>query len=211
MCSYETHSLKRVCDDFIQEFLNCISSSHAVQDLIKKKLKMNIHSIIYFTWDDRLWGPQRRGRWLQKTSQNAPPHRHNDWHRTSAFTFFDIPVYPYKILIQHKLKSADSLKKAEFCRWLCRYTSGDVLVFDTFFFSDEAWFHLDYYKNVPNYGVRSSENSHIFQTVWLYFKKIEVWCAAMNRKCVGGPTFFWDNDYCRCIAWYYSAIYCTFV
>ncbi len=34
---YETHSLKRVCDDFIQEFLNSASSSnHAVLNLITK-------------------------------------------------------------------------------------------------------------------------------------------------------------------------------
>ncbi len=34
---YETHLLKRVCEDFIQEFLNSVSpSSHAILNLIKK-------------------------------------------------------------------------------------------------------------------------------------------------------------------------------
>ncbi len=60
---YETHSLKRVCDDFIQEFLNSVSlSNHAVLNLIFKKSKMNTGSMIYHIQDNHLWWPQRKER-----------------------------------------------------------------------------------------------------------------------------------------------------
>ncbi len=44
-------------------------------------------------------------------------------------------------------------------------------MFDTFFFSDEAWFHLHYYINLQNYCVWSSKNPHIFQTTSLHSQK----------------------------------------
>ncbi len=71
-----------------------------------------------------------------------------------AFTSIEIHIlhsiaYPYKISIQHVLKPPDSPKRAEFCRWVCRYTH---LVVDAFFFSNEAWFHLDGYINMQNYA-----------------------------------------------------------
>ncbi len=67
-----------------------------------------------------------------------------------AFTHADIPYtlfhsLPIKILIQHKLKPADSPKRAEFCWWLCHYVHTNVSVFDIFFFSHKAipfrWLH----------------------------------------------------------------------
>ncbi len=84
-------------------------------------------------------------------------------------------AYPYKISIQHELKPADSLNQMFWL--LCHSKFDDILVFDTFFFNDEAWFHLDDYINMQNYRVRSSENSYIFQTTSLYPQKIGNWAS----------------------------------
>ncbi len=76
--------------------------------------------------------------------------------------------------------------KESFCKWLCRYTCGNVLVFYTFFFSDEARLHLHGYINMQHYWLWSSENHHVFWTTSLHTQRIGVWYAT-SCKCVGGP------------------------
>ncbi len=52
---YETHLLKYVCDDFIQEFSNFVPPpDNAILILIFKNSKTNIHSMIYPDWDNSL-------------------------------------------------------------------------------------------------------------------------------------------------------------
>ncbi len=67
---------------------------------------------------------------------------------------------------------------------------GNVPVFDTFFFNDEAWFHLDSYINTQNYRVWSSKNLHAFQTTSLHPQKIGLWCAMSDKLEVGSIFFF---------------------
>ncbi len=159
----ETHPSKHVRDDFIQEFPNSASPSyHAIINVIKK------HVMIYHTWHDRLWWPQRGWRRLQKMSPNTPDIITTTGtaglqvglsHASTCHTLHFL-AYPYKISIQLEfLKPVDSPKRVEFFQWFCRYVCVDVFVFDTFFFSDEARFHLDGYIEIHKiivFGVRKT-------------------------------------------------------
>lgn len=62
-------------------------------------------------------------------------------------------------------------------------------VFDKFYFSDEAWFHLSGYINSQNFRTWSTENPHTFTETSLHPKKIGVWCAISRTKIIG-PIFF---------------------
>ncbi len=46
---------------------------------------------------------------------------------------------------------------------LCHYACGYFSVFNTFFFSVEAWLHLVHYINTQNYSACSSENPIFFE------------------------------------------------
>ncbi len=157
-----------------------------------------------------LWWPQTRRTIAKNVTEH--PITSSQWlvqqvglsHALTYCTLCFI-TYLYKILIHRELKPGDSTKIAETYRRLHRYTCGDVSVFDTFFFSNEAWLHSDGYINTQNYPVWSSENPHKSHP-----KKIGIW-GAMRRKHVVRPIFLLDSNYCRGIPRYYSAIYCTFV
>ncbi len=88
-------------------------------NLMKKNLKMNILWMIYHTWDDCKWWPQKRGRRLQRMSWNAAPHHQGNWRNGWSFTHIDI-LYTlfhdllYRISVQHELKPADTPKRVEF-------------------------------------------------------------------------------------------------
>ncbi len=63
-----------------------------------------------------------------------------------------------------RIKASWFIGKSEFCGWLCHYTNSDVLVFDTFFFSDELRFHLNGWMHTII--VCDLKNLHVF---WITF------------------------------------------
>ncbi len=67
--------------------------------------------------------------------------------------------FAYKCVLNLR---ADLVKIAEFCQRI-HYHIREVLVFDTFFFRDEAWFHLNSYTNSQNNLVWSSKNPQILR------------------------------------------------
>jgi hypothetical protein len=57
------------------------------------------------------------------------------------------------------------------------------------FLSDEAWFHLQGYKNTQNNRYWNSENRHLTHEVLLQPVKVGVWRAVNARKLLD-PCFF---------------------
>ncbi len=83
------------------------------------------------------------------------------WTKLFAYSWWtnDEPQF-WQTLNEHfaamfELKPVSSPRRAEFCWWLRHFTYSDVLAFDTFFSSDEAWFHLDdyVYSKIIVFGV----------------------------------------------------------
>ncbi len=210
---YETHSLKRVCDDFILEFPNSVSlSNHKILNLIKNFENKHIfNDLPHSGWVSVVISEK-----MKVIAKNDTEHLTTSSqlvkqvglsHTLTYHTLCSI-AYTYQISIQHELKPADSPKRAKFCQRLCHYTCGDVSVFDTFFFSNEVWFHLDRYINGQNYRVWSSENPHFFKQRRCIPKKLMSsvqWVANVKWD-----QLFWENNYCRCIPQYYTAIYSPF-
>ncbi len=96
-------------------------------------------------------------------------------------------AYPYKILIQHKLKLADSPKRANFCSWLHHCTQRDVLVFDTFFrwrLVPFGWLH----KRTKLLCLEFGESSHFSNNVVAFPKN---WRLERHvSQMYGGTNFF---------------------
>lgn len=66
---------------------------------------------------------------------------------------------------------------------------GDGL--DDWYFSDEAWLHLDGYVNSQNSRIWASDNPHVFRETTLHVQKIGVWCVMSRKKIF--ITFFRQN------------------
>ena len=98
-------------------------------------------------------------------------------------------LHPYKVSVVQELKLPDYGKRVNFCNWMLDVIENRPHVFESVFFSDEAYFHLSGYVNSQNYRTRSTENPHQFHQTPLYPQKIGVWCA-ISRTRIVGPIFF---------------------
>jgi transposase len=89
-----------------------------------------------------------------------------------------LQLKPYRVMMHQELKLTDCPKREKFCRWLLSKRLKNGMEFlDNFFFSDEAWFHLDGYVNSQIYRIWSAENPYAYRETRLHPKKIGVWCA----------------------------------
>ncbi len=101
-----------------------------------------------------------------------------------------LKLHPYKVRIVQELQEPDYTKRVRYCRWLRNFvTEHGQSVFDTVWYTDEAWFHLSGYVNSQNNRYWSGENPHRFEETSLHPLKIGVWCA-MSRRRIVGPIFF---------------------
>lgn len=100
-------------------------------------------------------------------------------------------LYPYKISVVPELDPNDPEQRKKYCQWFLTMVplNGDGL--DDWYFSDEAWFHLDGYVNSQNSRIWASVNPHVFSERSLHAQKIGVWCV-MSRKRIF-LTFFHEN------------------
>lgn len=62
-------------------------------------------------------------------------------HTTTYRTMRDL-AFPYKLTVCQELKPVDAPQRVTFVNWLLNFCHNRHSVFDTMFFSDEAWFHL---------------------------------------------------------------------
>ncbi len=97
-------------------------------------------------------------------------------------------AYLYKFSVCHKLKPGDGARRTKFCRRILDFASNEN-VFNKFYFSSEAWFHLSGYINSQNCRTCSATNPHQFMELTLYPPKISVFCA-MSREKIVEPFFF---------------------
>jgi len=95
-------------------------------------------------------------------------------------------LHPYKITAVHELKTGDSAKQVEYCKWFLDFLDreGDDIL-DVTFFTDEAYFHLSGYSNSQNSRVWCAHNPCAFQELPLHDEKI-----GMSRRHIVGPIFF---------------------
>ncbi len=65
----------------------------------------------------------------------------------------ELKVYPYHLSPLQELKPSDYRCRVNFYCWLLHLMDGgnNISIFDTSFYSDDAWFHLDGYINSQNY------------------------------------------------------------
>ncbi len=77
------------------------------------------------------------------------------------------------------------------CHWILHLTrlGHNIDAFDNFFYSDEAWFHLDGFINAQHYRIWSQENPYEYRESILHHQKIVVWCAMFCHRFIG-PIFF---------------------
>ncbi len=66
---------------------------------------------------------------------------------------------PYHLQMVQELKPPNLPLHLRFCRWLLHlsHRRNNIAVFDNFFFSDEAWFHLDGFINSQNYCIWTAD------------------------------------------------------
>lgn len=104
-----------------------------------------------------------------------------------------LKMRPYRFQVVHQLKEPDHVARVQYCRWFRRFVEEEgTQVFDKFFFSDEAWFHLDGQVNAQNSRTWSTFNPRLIRERPLHSEKIGVWCA-ISRKRVIGPLFYDQN------------------
>ncbi len=86
------------------------------------------------------------------------------------------------------MKSSDRARHIKFCHWILDFVSNENM-FNKFYFSDEAWFHLSGYINAKNFRTWSATNPHQFMESPLHPQKIGVFCAISREKIVGPFSF----------------------
>ncbi len=99
----------------------------------------------------------------------------------------DVHLKPYRLQLVQELHPLDYAHRLS----LLHLVDGGnrIAVFDNFFFSDEAWFHLDGFVNAQNYHIWSAEWPHEYWVMGLHPAKIREWCAILQCRIVG-PIFF---------------------
>ncbi len=102
-----------------------------------------------------------------------------------------LKMHQYQFLIVEELKPPDHSRRVTFCHWILHlmHLGHDIGVLDNFFYSDEAWFHLDSSINAQNYRIWSQENPHEYRESGLHPQKIGLWCAMSHLRIIG-PIFF---------------------
>ncbi len=80
---------------------------------------------------------------------------------SSTYRMIRSIAYPYKFSVCHELKPGDGARRIEFCCRILDFASKEN-VFNKFYFSNEAWFHLSGFINAQNFGTWSSTNKHQF-------------------------------------------------
>jgi hypothetical protein len=79
-----------------------------------------------------------------------------------------LKMHPYKIRIVHKLLPGDGVTRLHYCHWFMESVTPDGDELDDWYWSDEAWFHLDGYVNSQNLQIWSTENPHALHESPLY-------------------------------------------
>lgn len=89
---------------------------------------------------------------------------------------------PYKIRMVQNLLPSDPAARVQYCQWLMTMISPDQDELNDWFWSDEAWFHLDGYVNSQNSRMWATENLHHLHEERLHAQKLGVWCAMSRCK-----------------------------
>ena len=92
-----------------------------------------------------------------------------------------LKMFPYKIRVVQALMDGDLVKRVTYCRWFMEHVTPDGEELDDWYWSDEAWFHLDGYVNSQNSRYWLTDNPHVLHESPLHAQKLGVWCA-MSRK-----------------------------
>jgi hypothetical protein len=97
---------------------------------------------------------------------------------------------PYRIRAVQELKSTDTAKRLQYCRWFRSFVQQDgINVLDTVYFSDEACFHLDGYMNSQKCRIWSSKYPYALHEKPIQPQKNGLWCDLSCRRSAG-PIFF---------------------
>lgn len=95
--------------------------------------------------------------------------------------------------VVHKLKVIDHDKKVNYCEWFERFINcHEIQVLDrTFFFTDEAWFHLGSYINSQNTLIWSLKNPRAVRDTISPRKNWSMDCNITNEN--DWIYFFWGR------------------
>ena len=69
-----------------------------------------------------------------------------------------------------------------YCKWFLEQVTYEGEELDNWFWTDEAWFHLDGYVNSQNSRIWSTCNPHEVRQKQLHPRKIGVWCAVSRKR-----------------------------
>ncbi len=70
-------------------------------------------------------------------------------HTSMERILHQLKMHPYRVSIVQELKPPNLTRRVTFCHWILHLMclGHDIAMFDNFFYSDEAWFHLDGFIN----------------------------------------------------------------
>jgi hypothetical protein len=105
-----------------------------------------------------------------------------------------LKLRPYKTVI-HALHPRDQASRVHFCNWFLQSVVEGEIDPQLTFCSEEAWFHLQGYKNTQNNHYWSSQIPHLTHEVLLHPLKVGVWRAVSARR-IAGPVFFNETINC---------------
>ncbi len=115
----------------------------------------------------------------------------------------ELKLSPYHLSLLQESKPSDYPGQVNFCRWLLHSAddTNNISVFDTFFYSNKAWFHQ--FAKLPNMIIRKS-----LSVLWDWVT------SAQNQLVVCGfsppycrPNFLWIDDYCQGVSRDYRAVH----
>ncbi|KAJ8884434.1 hypothetical protein PR048_016291 [Dryococelus australis] len=93
-----------------------------------------------------------------------------------------LQMFPYKIRVVQEIEAGDFLKHVTYCRWFMEHVTPGGEELDDWYWSDEAWFHLDGYVNAQNSRYWSTDKPHRLHESPLHAQKIGVWCSRSRKR-----------------------------
>lgn len=157
----------------------------SVQDKKRERKKTVLSEEVISGISDALTRSPRKS--LRRLAAHTGLSYGSAWRATKA-----LKLRPYKISVVQELRPADPRLRIDFCQWYLQSIHDGLVDTNFFFFTDEAWFHLNGYVNTQNNRYWSSTNPHQFREVPLHDVKVGVWCAISASRVIG-PIFFEDT------------------
>jgi hypothetical protein len=100
-------------------------------------------------------------------------------------------LYLYKVRVVQELKPNDHVRRTHYWQWFMEHVTPDGEKFDDWYWTNEAWFHLNGYFSAQNTRIWSAENPHTLHEAPHHSQKVGVWTAVSQKRLF--LTFFKDT------------------